>query len=140
MDVYNYKGRGFDTLPCWLGYTTLTAMQNSNKNWVPQNVEYSQKITTKESSIAAWIFDLEKHEAIYLGIGLSGIPVNRGNQNTAIIEYFATEPKFTCYDVLTQFYKARGAAVVDKLDEPVDLEVKQEDIISDYTKILEILG
>lgn len=140
MDVYNFKGRGFDTLPCWLGYTTLTAMQNSNKNWVPQNVEYSQKITTKESNIAAWIFDLEKHEAICLGIGLSGIPVNRGNQNTAIIEYFATEPKFTCYDVLTQFYKARGAAVVDKLDEPVDLEVKQEDIISDYTKILEILG
>lgn len=141
MDVHNYKGRGFDTLPCWLGFTTLEAWEGrQNKNWNPKTVDVSEKIAIKDSSMAAWIFDLNKRQAILLGIGLRGIPINSGNQNSALVQFFAEEPKFTSYDVLCQYYKSRGATVIDDPAEEHELEVLQSDIINDYTKVLEILG
>lgn len=143
MDVHNYKGRGFDTLPNWLGFTTLEHWEGRRDDrWNPSKVDVSEKISVKDSSIAAWIFDLNKRQAILLGVGLSGIPINNGNQNQALVQFFAEEPKFTSYDVLCQYYKSRGATVVSEMVEgvDVDLEVKQSDIILDYTKVLEILS
>jgi hypothetical protein len=143
MDVCNFKGRGFDTLQNWLGFTTLDKWEGrSNKGWNPSNVDVSQKISVKDSNIAAWIFDLNKRQAILLGVGMSGIPINHGNQNQALIQFFTEEPKFTSYDVLCQYYKSRGATVTDeKVDGvEVDLEVMQSDIILDYTKVLDILS
>jgi len=140
MDVMNYKGRGFDTLDNWLGYTTLDKIGSPSKTWVPKNIDFSQKISVKDDKIAAWIFDLNRRQAILIGVGLSGIPINYGNQNQAIIKFFAEPQKFTCYDVLMQWYKSRGASIVNDKQEEHDEEVNQSDVILDYTKILEILG
>ena len=141
MDVYNYKGRGFNTLPCWLGFTTLAKWEGrSNKSWNPAGTDVSSKVETKGTGMAAWIFDLNKRQAILLGVDMAGIPINNGNQNQALIQFFAEEPKFTSYDVLCQYYRSRGAAIVDDPKEEHDVEVLQSDIITDYTKVLEILG
>ena len=90
--------------------------------------------------MAAWIFDLNRRQAILLGIGLSGIPINYGNQNQSLIKFFAQPLTFTSYDILTQYYKSRGASIVDDKSIEHDEEVNQTDILLDYTKILEILG
>jgi len=141
MDVHNYKGRGFDTLDNWLGYTTsIERLEPGNKNWVPKNIDFSQKISVNDSSIAAWIFDLNKRQAILIGVGLSGIPINRGNQNATLIKFFAEEPKFTCYDVVCQYYKSRGANIISDISTEHDVEVTKDEIAKDYTKVLEILG
>ena len=141
MDVYNYKGRGFNTLPCWLGFTTLASWEGRrNKSWNPAGTDVSSKVETKGSGMAAWIFDLNKRQAILLGVDMAGIPINNGNQNQALIQFFAEEPKFTSYDVLCQYYRSRGAAIVDDPKEEHDVEVFQSDILTDYTKVLEILG
>ena len=141
MDVHNYKGRGFDTLPCWLGFTTLEKWEGrNNKDWNPAATDFSEAVSVNDSSIAAWIFDLNKRQAILLGLGLSGIPINNGNQNSALVQFFAEEPKFTSYDVICQYYKSRGATITDDMSIEHEVEIKQSDIINDYTKVLEILG
>ena len=140
MDVYNYKGRGFNTLPCWLGFTTLNKWEGrENKEWNPSGTDISNRVEIKDSKIAAWIFDLNKRQAICLGVSLSGIPINTGNQNSALVQFFAQEPKFTSYDVLCQYYKSRGATIIDDLAVEHDEEVKQSDIILTTLRFLKYL-
>jgi hypothetical protein len=140
MDVMNFKGRGFDTLQNWLGYTTLDSMEPSSKTWIPKNIDFSQKISIPDTKIAAWIFDINKRQAILLGIGLDGLPINYGNQNQSLIKFFAEPMTFTSYDIITQYYKSRGATIIDDKSIEHDEEVNQSDILLDYTKVLEILG
>jgi hypothetical protein len=145
MDVCNYEGRGLDTLDNWLGYVTYDdVFPTRNPNWIPpKNVDFSKKIDVKDSSMAAWIFDLEKREAILIGAGMEDMPVNSYKKNQEIIKFYTVENSFTTYNVLLQHYMSRGATILDgsEGEEVVpDLQVKSEDIINDYTKVLEILG
>ena len=142
MDVHNYKGRKFTSLPCWLGYTFMSKVQGGEKGWSPKNVEFSREINALDcTSIAAWLFDLEKRQAVFLGIDLDTIPINVGNLQDAIVQYFSVTPTFTCYQVLEEYYKARGAVVVnDPTVAECEISVTQRDVVTDYTKVLEILA
>ena len=144
-DVQNYKGRGLDTLDNWMGYATLDQMYPT-KDWVPRGVDFSQKVEgVTDSGMAAWIFDLENREVILLGVGLDTIPVSPGRLNQDLIKFFANPLKFSTYDVLLENYKDRGAEIVDPEDseslaDPETIVITAKEIMSDYTKVLKILG
>ena len=145
MDVCNYEGRRLDTLDNWLGFITYDdVFPSRNSNWIPpKNVDFSKKIEVKDSSMAAWIFDLEKREAIFIGAGMSDMPINSVKKNQEIIKFYTVENSFNTYNVLLQHYVSRGATILDgsEGEEAVpDLWIRYEDIVNDYTKVLEILG
>lgn len=145
MDVCNYKGRPLNTLDNWLGYITYNdVFPSRNPNWIPpKNVDFSKKIDVDDSSMAAWIFDLEKKEAIFIGAGMSNMPINSGTQNQDLVKFYAVESSFTTYNVLLQHYISRGATILDGSEDAEvvpDLTVTSDDILHDYTKVLEILG
>ena len=146
-DIMNYKGRGLDSLPCWIGYLHMNRLYPQDKNWFPpQNVELSVKMSCKESSVAAFLIDIEKSEMIIIDCPMSGIPViHSGNfdQQTAIIQFFGqTQMKYSSYDIFEQYYTARGATIVNELSEDTEIDEKItfQEISSDYVKILGIIG
>ena len=153
MDVCNFKGRNFDTLDNWLGFITYDSNPAVSRSqlWIPpKDVDFSKKIEVKDRSIAAWIFDLEKREAIFLGAGMENMPVNKSRQNQDLIKFYAAPNNFTTYSVLEQYYTSRGATIISEMaeekteteEEPVkpDIIINSKDILLDYTKVLEILG
>ena len=157
MDVCNFKGRGFNTLDNWLGYITYNSVPagaadiNRSRLWIPpKDVDFSKKIEVSDKSIAAWIFDIEKKEAIFIGAGMENMPVNRGRENLDLIKFFSAPMTFTSYSVLEQYYTSRGATIISETTEPdatteeapavPDIVINANDILHDYTKILEILG
>ncbi len=144
MDVCNFEGRNLNTLDNWLGYITYEdKFPSRNQNWIPpKDIDFSKKIDVKDSSMAAWIFDLEKREAIYIGAGMTNMPINKGRQNQDLIKFYTVENSFTTYSVLNQYYISRGATVVNEIPEDSEpkILVKYQDIVTDYTKVLEILG
>ena len=149
-DIMNYKGRGLDSLPCWVGYLHMNNLQAGNINWFPsQNVELSVKMLCKASSVAAFLVDVEKSEIMILDCPMSGIPVvHSGNfdQQTSIIKFFGqVQMKYNSYDILEQYYTARGATIVTELPKQeeetvVDEKITFQEISSDYVKILSIIG
>ena len=155
-DVMNYKGRGFDTLPCWLGYMKTDSLEAGNRTWIPRKVDLSVEINSKNSSIAAFLVDVDKSELMILDCPMDGIPVvSSGNYNkqTSIIKFFTVENKYTSYDVIKAYYEARGAEIIDFIPEDIvekesdnqeeKIEIEKvcfEDISLDYVKILNIIG
>ena len=142
MDVCNFKGRGFNTLDNWLGYMTMEKhIPVAGKSWNPgKDVDFAKKIEVTSSSIAAWIFDLEKRQAILIGVGMENMPINRGRQNEDLIKFYAVPNTFNTYSVLNQYYISRGATITNDPLEEADEAVLAHDIVRDYTKVLEILG
>ena len=150
-DIMNYIGRGLDSLPCWVGYLHMNHLQANNRDWFPKNnVELSVKMLCKASSVAAFLVDVEKSEIMILDCPMNGIPViHSGNfdQQTSIIQFFGqTQLKYSSFDILEQYYTARGAVVVTELpdqeeeDKIVDEKVTFQEISSDYVKVLSIIG
>ena len=145
MDVCNYEGRGLNTLPNWLGYITYDdVFPSRNVNWIPpKDVDFSKKIDVTDSSMAAWIFDIENRTAIFIGAGMNDMPVNKSRVNQDLIKFYTVENSFTTYSILMQYYTSRGATVIDTIpedDTELDVLIETNDVINDYTKILEILG
>lgn len=148
MDVCNYKGRGMDTLPVWLGYSNRTSIQGGNKFWHPEDVDLTIPVTSKTDSVAAMMVDIENREMILLDCETSGLPVNNaGNYGLqkAIVNFFSKPEKYTSFDIMKQHYISRGATVVEILpEEGSEIEIKEkvlfEDISKDYVKILDIIG
>lgn len=142
MDVCNFKGRGFNTLDNWLGYMTMEKhIPVAGKSWNPgKDVDFAKKIEITSSSMAAWIFDLEKRQAILLGVGIENMPVNRGRQNEELIKFYGQPNTFNTYSVLNQYYISRGATITNDPLEEADESVLAHDLVRDYTKVLEILG
>lgn len=143
MDVCNFKGRGLNTLDNWLGYMTMEKQLpvGSRGSWNPgKNVDFSKKIDVKDKSMAAWIFDLEKRQAILLGIGMENMPINSGRQNQDIIKFYAEPNTFNTYSILNQYYISRGATITNDPLVEADEAVLAHEIVRDYTKVLEILG
>ena len=143
MDVCNFKGRGLNTLDNWLGYMTMEKQLpvGSRGSWNPgKDVDFSKKIDVKDKSMAAWIFDLEKRQAILLGIGMENMPINSGRQNQDIIKFYAEPNTFNTYSVLNQYYISRGATITNDPLVEADEAVLAHEIVRDYTKVLEILG
>ena len=148
MDVCNYKGRGMDTLPVWLGYSNRTSIQGGNKFWHPEDVDLTIPVTSKTDSVAAMMVDIENREMILLDCETSGLPVNNAGQyglQKAIVNFFSKPEKYTSFDIMKQHYISRGATVVEILpEEGSEIEIKEkvlfEDISKDYVKILDIIG
>lgn len=148
MDVMNYKGRSFNTLPCWLGYDYRTELRGDVKDWEPneEGVTFCQEIKSDTHKIAAWLFDLENRKAILIDAAMDTIPVNSNNEQMNIIKYYTTEHTLTTYEVVEEYYKARGAQVVNDdsvlIDENVDLSecIYANDLVLDYTRVLEMIG
>lgn len=140
MDVHNYKGRPMNSLDCWLGYVLNESRVPVSQTWAPSNPDCSQKITSDQTSIVAWIFDLKNRKAILINAGMYGIPINNLCMNKEILNFYVTENNFNTWNVLQRHYQARGAEIVDEPGEGVHIEVKFEDIMKDYTKVLEIIG
>lgn len=147
MDVCNYKGRGMDTLPVWLGYCSREFLYGGDRNWHPENVELSVPVTSKTDSVAAMMIDLENQEMILLDCETSGLPVNSRDgyslQKT-IVKFFSEPEKYSSYDIIKQHYISRGANVVEILPDDPEIEVKEkimfDNISKDYVKILDIIG
>ena len=148
MDACNYKGRGMDTLPVWLGYSNRTSIQGGNKFWHPEDVDLTIPVTSKTDSVAAMMVDIENREMILLDCETSGLPVNNAGQyglQKAIVNFFSKPEKYTSFDIMKQHYISRGATVVEILpEEGSEIEIKEkvlfEDISKDYVKILDIIG
>lgn len=148
MDVCNYKGRGMDTLPVWLGYSNRTSIQGGNKFWHPEDVDLTIPVTSKTDSVAAMMVDIENREMILLDCETSGLPVNNAENyglQKAIVNFFSKPEKYTSFDIMKQHYISRGATVVEILpEEGSEIEIKEkvlfEDISKDYVKILDIIG
>lgn len=148
MDVCNYKGRGMDTLPVWLGYSNRTSIQGGNKFWHPEDVDLTIPVTSKTDSVAAMMVDIENREMILLDCETSGLPVNNAGQyglQKAIVNFFSKPEKYTSFDIMKRHYISRGATVVEILpEEGSEIEIKEkvlfEDISKDYVKILDIIG
>ena len=140
MNVHNYQGRGLDTLDNWIGYTLFDTIQPALKTWVPKNPDFTHKVTVKENNIVAWIFDLEKRQAILVGSSMYGVPINDLNRNRSILKFFTTELTFNTWNVLQKYYSARGAEIVSEPIDSDEIDIAYEDIYKDYTKVLEILG
>ena len=151
-DIMNYKGRGLYSLPCWIGYMNRDRLEEGDKTWIPEDVELSIPMKCKESSVAAFLIDVDKSELMILDCPMNGIPVlhkNSYSTQTAMIKYFTVTPKYTSYDILKTYYEARGAEVIDKLSEEdenkednivIAEKIEFNDIASDYVKVLSIIG
>lgn len=140
MSVHNYIGRGLNTLDNWLGYVLFDKKQPVRSTWIPSNPDCTQKVTSKESNIVAWIFDLKKRQAILVNSAMYGVPVNNLTMNRTILNFYVTESTFTSWNILQRYYLARGAEIVDSPIEGVDISVTLDEVAKDYTKVLEILG
>lgn len=146
MDVYNYKDRGFDTLPCWLGYNFRDALLEGDKNWSPNNVELMSPITTTNSKCAAMLADLVERNVMILDIDLSGLPVNINGDTCQqdLVKFFTTPSNFSVFELLHHHYISRGAEIVTNLSELPEDEITEKvtkaELINDYTKILAIIG
>lgn len=147
-DITNYEGRGLDSLPCWVGYLKMSRLDGGKKNWVPKDVELSVEMKCKSSNVAAFLVDIEKSEIMILDFPIDQIPVIGGHSygtQTTIIKYFSVELKYTTYDILECYYKARGAEITNlmpKEEDEIEVAEKVEfsDISSDYVKVLSIIG
>ena len=146
MDVYNYKGRGFDTLPCWLGYCFRNSIEGGDKKWSPDRVELMHPITTKGYKTAAMLVDMVDYSVTILDVDLNGLPVNTVGEpeqfQLNLLKFFTCPISFSIYDILQQYYISRGAEVIDYLTDEIDLveKITKDDLIKDYTRILEIIG
>lgn len=145
-DIMNFKGRGLDTLPCWIGYTTGTRLRGGDKKWIPKDVNLSVEMNCRESNVAAFLVDVQESKIMVLDCAMKGVPVPHGfTEQTSIIKFFTVEQKYTSYDILKEYYEAKGAKLVDRLpdDEEELKEVEKiefSDISSDYVKVLNIIG
>lgn len=142
MDVKNFKGRDFNSLPSWLGFAYRKDIKAGEEKWIPSNQEVCNKIIAKSDSIAAWLFDLEERTAMLLGVESNKIPIVNGSFNKAVIKYFTSPQRFTTYEVVEQHYKSRGADVVNiKPEDGTEyISVMAEDLVKDYTKVSEMIG
>ena len=155
-DICNYEGRGLDTLPCWIGYLKLDTptIQKTSKTWIPEKVELKAELNCKSVNTAAFLVDIESSEIMILDFPFDGIPVvTPGNtKQTDIISFFTVNKKYSTYDILECYYKARGAEIIDTLplkeceeemndnDNLIEEKVEFQDIASDYVKVLSIIG
>lgn len=154
-DVYNYEGRDFTDLDCWLGFCYRDKITKPNTLWSPDEVEQMVEINSKHTGIAAYLIDLEKREIILVNCAMNSITNGQDNASyqKRLVDYFTTEVnnKFNSYVVLKASYEARGAKVIDQLPPKSDndeddqekeeiIEVSFEDISKDYTKVLEAIG
>lgn len=142
--VNNYKGSGFDTLPCWLGYSVIPELENDNRLWKPVDVQYNQKITSTCTHIAAFVVDLKYREIIFIDADINSLP-GHFNEFESVTKYYTTEHKFSTYEVVAQHYKSRGATIVDVLPDDAEerkemTKILAEDLVKDYTSVLEIIG
>lgn len=147
MDVCNYKGRGLNTLPVWLGYCSRETLEGNNLTWHPKNVELTIPVTSTSDSIAAMMVDLESREMILLDCDTSGLPVNNRDSyalQKAIVGFFSKPEKYSSYDILKQHYESRGAEVVNSIPDDPEIELYEKveftDISKNYIRILDIIG
>lgn len=148
-DVYNYKGRGLNTLPCWLGYCFRDELLGGDAMWEPSSVEMMTKIETESQGIEAFLVDLKERVVYLINCNLnSTINTNRTSpEHTSIIELFTTEHKITSYEILREYYKARGAEITDvfpEINEEEDRDnyvtIMASDVSKDYIKVLNAIG
>lgn len=132
------------------------SLEAGNKTWIPRKVDLSVEINSKNSSIAAFLVDVDKSELMILDCPMDGIPVvSYGNysKQTSIIKFFTVENKYTSYDIIKAYYEARGAEIIDFIPEDIieeesdnqkeKTEIEKvcfEDISLDYVKVLNIIG
>lgn len=142
MDVYNYRGEGFDKLPTWLGFSYRDDVQGGDELWVPSQVVFSRK-TERPSvkNIFAWLFDLKERKAILIDTSLDDMPTPVKRNQLTLVKYFTTNPTISCKEIVEAYYTSRGATLVDSVVDPENtIIVNSDEICLDYTKILKMLG
>lgn len=150
MDVYNYSNRGLDSLPCWFGYTYMSEMpKKTSLTWNPSEPTFMTKTETPCCRVVAWIFDLVERKAFMADIALNGFiePDNTDLNKSIVSRVLKQGSVVNSLDILNEAYKSQGATTImdiDDIDFESDVEVAEvitkDDVLSDYTKILEILG
>lgn len=153
MDVYNYQERGLNSLPCWFGYEYRKGLAKSqNLGWNPSNPIFMSKSETNSSRVSAWLFDMVERKAIFVNMPMDGEPYPSEYSFTeAVIQFAVSESVLNSYDILKAYYQSQGAEILnevpmitsedgeEKLDDSVE-KITKDDIIADYTKVLQILG
>ena len=153
VSLNNYYGRGFDTLPCWSGYEYLTkGIPVASDKWTPKDPTFMTKLTSTSSSLQAWLFDLVERKAVLvnMAVGNNAIVPNQEVCSTIVKIITKCCDYVNCFNLLEHYYQSQGATVVTSQDytepEPVGgeevkvLKITKDDIVQDYTKILQILG
>lgn len=152
-DIMNYKGKGLNTLPCWVGYMVVDKLISST-TWIPENVDMSVEMSGNGSNaVEAFIIDIENSEMIIADFPESMIPVPSAEERsvddkTRLVDYLTFPRKYTIFDIFDYYYKSRGANVVYKLPEPsegeesdcsIDEKVTYNDLLLDPAKIMRVI-
>lgn len=152
IDVHNFKGRGFNSLKNWIGYTEVQEPISEDRQWYPKDVIQSIQPSTMTSGLAAFLIDLEEQTVQFLDEDISSIPINSEcrSKNQAIINWYAHTPELGVYELLKLNILARKGEIktqseyeeaqfMDEFKSSDWIIYKYQDFISDYTKMLELL-
>ena len=146
-DVCNYRGRGFDTLPCHFGYSFQDNVGEVTENTVTVNPDYLRVLDSKAHNIATIMVDLEKRTIMILDVEIDKVPTfTNGYYYENLVQYFTTPQTFTTYEIMEQYFKSRGAEVIpftptkEEDKEFVDEVWMVDDVVRDYVKVLSMIG
>ena len=144
MSVRNYKGRPLNSLPAWHGYEFYSKFGKISKNVLTKNPEYQAKLITGGTTCTSLILDIQERQIIFLDVDVDTLPVfTNGNAEEGLIKLYCAKPAVTTYDILKCWYETRGAKVVNEIvedDYEVDDTITFDDVVSDYVKVLEVIG
>lgn len=152
ISVNNYEGRGFNTLPCWIGYEYyLTEMCGNVKKWNPKDPQFMTPIDNiPSSSYQAWLFDIKERKAmlVNLSVGIVSTIPDAGVCSNVVSYIKGCTDIINTYDILDRYYTSQGAKVVSTADfKEEDVEentvisyITKDEILKDYTKITQAIG
>ena len=146
--ICNYKGRGFNTLPAWYGYSFDEKLHKILKNTITQDPVYQAPLECTSPNIVAFLIDLEKRSIMFLSLPVDKVPtfnLRSADLNKDVIKYFTAPKTFTSYEIMRQHFISRGATVLDTMpEEDEEIEVYEswpvEDVVNDYVKVLSMIG
>lgn len=152
ISVNNYEGRGFNTLPCWIGYEYyLTEMCGDVEKWNPKDPQFMTPIDNiPSSSYQAWLFDIKERKAmlVNLSVGIVSTIPDAGVCSNVVSYVKGCTDIINTYDILDRYYTSQGAKVVSTADfKEEDVEentvisyITKDEILKDYTKITQAIG
>lgn len=139
LDARDYCGIGFHTYKeCVCGFQGRSKLGSENRDWKPETIKNSMKITTTSKGVYIAIIDLETMEYIWLDIDSSKNTASSDIKGIArMIKTYSEHPKLSLYDLFEWHAIARGSIVT-----PVeaDIQFTFDEYRLDYSKVLPYMG
>lgn len=141
VDVRNFEGRSMKSLNPAFGYMERERPE-SNKTWVPNTVSASWRLQSKTKACIAVMIDLETMEYIPLDIDSNSITAT-GDMESLLtaMRMYMEPPKLSVYDLLMWHAEARGAEVVEQVEEGEEVtHFRFEDFAGSYIETLKLMA